>query len=488
MTTLAPDTPPTIEAEDFGPISRFAAAFPTEPGMYVFRGQSGQGKTRLLDAMQDVLAGVPKPRGTPSDGAERGRMAFDGIVLYVDAKASVVTGKLTLHGLAGPGAVGRLIDPRVKGATADQHRLKALLELEGGAADLQAFLDFDVAVGDCLQAATRGLTDPVALEKAVSKDVHAAAKRDEAERDTLNGRIQHAEEQHGDVNLDVETDAAKLQQAQEAAIAKQGRLQGLRDAACETKGKAARAQGDLAKAEEAHEGLSLDVAQHELDVAYRQVVRIRGELDLAEKASEDALQAKNGARDHENQIAQWQALIDDVANCDDPGEEGVLAAQGANEDACKAIEAGRLARAARVALATVETEKAKAVKLTVRAKHLRKVAKTVDSVLPTLITSPELSWHDGQLVAPLHTRSTAEKPVPYSELSAGEQSTLAITVAARSVGAPGVVVIDQEIWQHIQGADQRAFAEQVRAAGLFAFSAMVDDGELRLEEVEAEAK
>lgn len=479
----------TIAACNLGPIPMFDFLLPKGGGMVILRGASGVGKSQILEAAGCRLAGERSDRLTPSDGEEIGSLTIGTAGLAVNAKTSALTGRLEFSGLNDTDWIGALIDPHMKNpASADAARLRALLAMEGGDVDVDAFLAVDPLVGECITDKTASLTCPVAMAKALKGDIEGHARTAEKAADVAAGRAERATEDADGVDTDVETDPAALADDHQEAVLHHADVTATLKAHAVAAERSQNAKQQLAEAEAEYTGVSLVDATMAADVAGELVNRQQELLRAAQEAFDAAGSAYQAAQDAQDVAKAQQAILGkckEIIECVAAnGYEGDSVAQAEHkmEVARFAVDAGAKATMAITARHMAEVATREAYGHTLKALDLRVVAASIAEVLPGMIKSPEFGWSDGRLTAPQNHRGP---DTLFDSLSGGERAKAVVPVAIRAVGSPGMVVIPQDTWQELQPRAQEEVIQLIHDADgtIWGLSAVVDDGELRAEVV-----
>ena len=470
-----------VEIENIGPVTHASIPVPESGGVVVLRGRNGAGKTRTLDAVENLISG----RGKPSvrDGALSGSVNGFGVTLNI-ARSARRSGELEVTSLDGRLSVAELVDPGLKSPdAADAKRIKALIAVAGIKPSADMFYGLfggrDQFEAIASSAAVES-SDLVAMADRIKRDCESEARKAESEADHEEGRARGAMEAAGDV-ADGEDDSETLQSALESAIASKSKIQQQVEASRAAKDAAELAQHRIDKSVEAAGGVSLGEcrqlegqARSSRNEAEMALVAAKKALENAQKAFDDArmtfesaeakLQLREDATQaalrHESTIQQWREQVEaDIPPMPDPEE--VKAAIDAVAKARAAVERGAVIRAAKAKRAEAEKHAQKALAARKWAAELRQLGKGTDDVLSDAVSkagSP-LKVQAGRLVL-----STKRGDTYFAELSHGERWRIALDVAIQAVGKGGVIVLQQEAWEGLDPIAREAIVDQVKGS------------------------
>jgi predicted ATPase len=125
-----------VEIQNVGPIEKLSIPLPAS-GVVVLRGRNGVGKSHALAAIDSLISGRGKP--PCRDGAEKGLVEGFGARLTI-GRSQRRTGEAEVITLEGRLDISQLVQPPLKDEeAADRQRIKALVQLSGQSADLEAF-------------------------------------------------------------------------------------------------------------------------------------------------------------------------------------------------------------------------------------------------------------------------------------------------------------------------------------------------------------
>jgi hypothetical protein len=142
-----------------------------------------------------------------------------------------------------------------------------------------------------------------------------------------------------------------------------------------------------------------------------------------------------------------------------------------------------LVRDARAKLAKAERDQADAAEHDRQAERLRQAAKGTDDVLSAVVAKAGVPLRvepvDGRMRLVTDTRARGR--TCFGELSDGERWRMALDLAIKAVGEGGEITIPQIAWEGLDPMNRQAIAEQLAEAGVIAYTAEADEGDLRAE-------
>ncbi|WP_347245691.1 hypothetical protein, partial [Thermogutta sp.] len=160
--------------ENVGPIEKLAIPLP-EAGVVVLRGRNGVGKSHALAAVDSLVSGRGKP--PCRDGAVRGAVEGFGAKLTI-GRSTRRLGEAEVLTLEGRLDISQLVQPPIKDEeAADRQRIKALIQLSGQSADLNAFesiLPENVSLGELVPPSEQD-NDPVVFAGRLKRALEAEA-------------------------------------------------------------------------------------------------------------------------------------------------------------------------------------------------------------------------------------------------------------------------------------------------------------------------
>lgn len=407
-----------IQITNLGPIRQASIPYLPDGGIVVLRGPQGVGKSITLDALQSAATG--KGKAPLRDKAGKGEVKAFGVTMKLGARTTR-SGEPEVVSIEGKLSVADVVDPGIADpAAADAKRIKALVQLAGGEADSDLFINLFGGDIDLLSAIVRGgadeETDLILMAEKIKRDCEKAARDEEKAADSASGRAAALKQTAEGVDTAAETDSEKLQAGLVAAMQAESEAKAARNAylrACEL---AETSRAELAKHEGANESLA--------DVAHTRNQAI-SEADAAQRAVEE-LEAK-----------------------------------------LKAARETRDAKEAAVKLADAEKHAS-------AAKTLRTIASKTDDVLSAQVAKlgTPLRVEAGRLLL-----DTERGPTYFGDLSDGQRWKLALDVAIDAIGEHGLIVIPQWAWGELQPANRKAIAERLKERSVLAYTAEATDGE-----------
>jgi hypothetical protein len=483
--------------QDIGPIAHLDFPVPEVGGIVVFKGANGSGKSTALEVIDAAVAGRGRP--VARDGTLKGEFNGFGVKLTV-GRSTRRSGEAEVHSLEGRFDVSTLVEPGIADAEkADAHRIKALVQLTGCKPDPSLFRPLVADVGDfdsLVSPSTLTHGDLLQMAAAVKRDLDAGARKAEGEATNARSRAESCRKATEGVDLDGECRADVLQQELESAIAARAKLEADDAAADRTIRAGTEATLALDRARSDYTGPTPEEAQQQLDAAEGDIVTAEAAVRMAQAALAEARerlrgadavrqrckQAKESADQHARLAAQWQEQIVAGAKVERiPAGQLVEAAQAVNR-ARERLQQGAIIERAKAQLNEADDYRKIAERHRERAEKLRAAGQGVDGVLSDLVAKSgvplrvEIVDHRMRLVLDTKRGRTC-----FGELSDGERWRVALDIAIQAVGRGGELTIPQYAWEGLDPTAREAIAEQLRKAGVLAYTAEAADGELRAE-------
>lgn len=485
-----------IDIKGVGPIEEEFKYEMKQPGLHVFRGGPGKGKTTILHTVQYVVDGKAPVTPTKTDGAKEGIAHVAGKTLKI-MKRIIPDGDLDLEGL-GARNIATLHWPDYRDAkTRDRYRIAELIalaevpadasrfwELFGGREQFEEIVGADIGEsGDLLEMAKRikRAVDKRALD--LEQKASAAAQRCAAFRSQAEG-----------VDVEVEHDAETLQRELEAAIQAKSRMEELVHQMVAQKEAVNKAREALSDARSSYTGPSLEDAVDKYtkakaiqDIRRQSVENLQAELAAAQRELESATvdcnfanAAVKAAGDHANAIQAWDQTIKEFESKQWPTPEEMAEPDQRLIKARAANEAGQKARAALEATAQAERYHAEHDEIEKNASRMRTIAKNVESVLSDAVeaipNSPLRIHFDDNGDARLVLETDRSREEPFDELSDGERYKVILPIFCKP---NKIIVLSQAAFGEISPSNARLIHEIAAESGTFIVTAQVDDGELR---------
>ena len=479
--------------ENIGPIHSCRFELPEDGGVVLFTGANGAGKTHAINAVESAVTG----RGSApvSDGADCGTITLDGDTIgdlrMRVGKTTRRSGELQVDVLLRGNGYYTAVDPAIKDAeSADAARLKAIL----AAADLDASADlFEGMIGgrECFQSVastkTREATDPLSMGESLRRDLHAAARGEEAKARDAQTRAQAYREQCRGVDLEQPSDERQLADALEAAIAQRAQVQAqyrARTEAVAAAQEASRRRERLINARKIPDLESTMTRQREthaaLEDAAARFAEAQRALDQARAAAEQADRLAEQAQAYEEEIR----AADEILEAQLPpavSDEALTDAEAEVTRAREAISQGSVVRQAHEAREKMRTAAAEADAHTTEADGFRAAAASIDEVYTSLLQglNTPLLWRDRRLRV-----TTTRGCTPVAELSHGERCLLMadvfLAILARG-GRMSLLAIPQIAWEGLDPEHQNKLYRLAKARHGLIISGKASSGELRVE-------
>lgn len=506
---------PHMEFENVGPIEKFAPDnwWPQGPGVAVLRGASGSGKSTALRAVKDLLAGKGKISVSVRDGERRGYVEAFGARITLTRARGKRAGAVEFHSIEGRYDIGVLIDPGHKDEAAnDAKRIKALIDLSGVQPDLELFRHLvpdDAALEDVVATETAEAVDLIEMATRLKRDFEAVARQNEAaaENHTAAARAKLAVVEG--IDPEAEADAEKLSAAYVEAVQAQARLKSADELAEKALAESVEAAKRLEQLRHDPDRIDSNTAKAELDAACSaradwecEVNALAGrveeleallrqakaehqqaqqQLDAKRQAERDAEKILQQANEFEELLEELEAKASTTA-ARVPLEELKAAAQ-AVEQARQAVEYGVRVRDARERHQEASKEMTQSENCQRRAAAWRDAASGIEEVLSDVVArlAPEgitVGYEDGK--PRIFVEYDGRGRIPFCELSEGERCKLAVEIGVALTPEGGILTIDQPPWQGLQPKNRRLMDQLCRERGVYALTAQVDDGELRV--------
>ena len=501
-----------LKITDAGPIKELLLQLQEGGGVTLFVGRNGSGKSVALQAV-DHLIGGPSKKPPVRDHAKRAEIDGFGAVLRVGATTRR-TGEVDVVSLEGRFDVTDLYDPGIANSeAADARRIKALVQLAGGAADHTVFhrlakdqAEFDAIVGP----ETIDTDDLVTMAARVKRDFDKAALQSEREAVNLQAQVKAARDATEGVDTSLESDAEKLTEDYEQALQERTRLKSEAEHREAIRSRSLAAKEKLDSAVASQSGPTVEEAaklmREALDAHSAKAEEVRTaeksvrEAELALQRAVDALdyrkQAADAAKQHhqttidahraaiarEETLAKWRAQIAESANVVPVSADELEAAEQAVSLANAAKERGVLIRKAIQDLARATQAEVQAKSLSATAQRLREAAKATDDILSDAVKSDTLRVSGGRLVLD----TDRGKDIPFAELSDGERWRIALCEAAKHVGEGGLIVLPQQAWDAQDPDNQILIHTLAKQLKVHVLSGKRDRGELRAEAFDPE--
>ncbi len=455
-----------ITLDNVGPIEHFEFSG-SKPGITVFSGPNGVGKTIFQKAVQAAAAGSGK---VPlRDNTSRGEVNAFGATITIGGNCRH-TGSFEVLSLNGRFNLAELVDPRIDTpALADAARIKALVSLTGVKADVNLFRNRE-AFADTFEAVVNpdsfSTDDLVEMAKKIKADYDKAARNSEQSADRENS-LASAYVPDEELDLLEESDAQILQseynerrdeltrleeQARSAESFKEqtGRSRALLEQLGADQLDAERKQvvHDMAFAKEAIEGKTEKINELRL-----QIKALEGEIFHCKSAIESGDVRLREIDKQSKLVEEAKAMLAKPAIIP-PEQSDIDDAKNAVELASKAIEKGAIIRQAKLDAKKAQEHRRNAKIAAQTAVKYRDAAKATDIVLSDSIRCKYLRVESDGKATRLFTDTSERGRTLYHELSDGQKYKIAIDIGADQVGEGGLLTVDQIGWEGID-ADNR---------------------------------
>ena len=471
---------------------------PIAPGGTIIRGPCGAGKSIALDAIGLGLGG-PRGRVRPAEDAKRAEIDCLGVLVQVSES------RATRHGDLDVGAmeefdIGGLIDPVVQDPDArNRHGIKALLRLSDAKADPALFYSLagDQPTFEQLVPPDAVKTDDlVELAGRVKRAFDAQARLQENAAEREEGKAAALRHAGDGLDLNEESDSAKLQDMHVKAVAAQSVLVTKATAARQARDRAADARKQLAAATGSGRSVAEcradeQAAKELFEAANEKVREIQGILAHAQNQAGNALLTANGAKSareaaerYEVATVGWQKAIEAAEGVEAPSDKEIATAAQTVQVIQQRIERAGVLRDARQKLAQADEHRRGAAEYRQQVARLRNAAKDTDDVLSKAVASSRFRVTRDILFGLLPDGQSK----PYYAMSDGERTLIATeekierTRAATPDLAQTILVkLPQRTFQDLSPSWRERLFALAAEQNACLISAEVDDGDLRCE-------
>jgi len=465
-----------VEIQNVGPIEKLSIPLPAS-GVVVLRGRNGVGKSHALAAVDSLISGRGKP--PCRDGAEKGLVEGFGARLTI-GRSQRRTGEAEVVTLEGRLDISQLVQPPIKDEeAADRQRIKALVQLSGQSADLEAFariLPPGMKLDELVPPSERS-EDPVVLAGQLKRALEAEARRVEKQLQSLQVDLAALEQ------LVTEPPQPGIPEVQEEAIAQakaayieaQKAEAALRVRAEEVEKRrqqAEKAKSVLASLQADLEKQNVETLQTQEKELAEQIGKLEKALAVARERLNQVQQQLQKARQVQSQVEQLKRVI---AETPEPISQADLeAASQAVEKARQNLERLESLRRNQQLAAEAQQLAEKIRRGEAVAALVRDAARSTDQVLSDMVSqvTSRLRVEGGRLVC-----DTDRGVEPFGELSPGERWRIALEVAAQQVGRGGLVTVPQEAWEALDPVNRAEIAQIARQVGVVILTAEADAAE-----------
>lgn len=487
-----------ITAIDIGPIKKLKLETPEGGGIVVVRGRNGSGKSVLLEAAQNLLAG--KGGAPVRDGARTGELEAFGAIMKIGGRTSHL-GELEVVSIEGRLKPADIVDPGLADPeAADRKRIQALVQVAATELDLAPF--HKLLGGQesfeklCPGAVDKANGDILALAGAVKRCLDAEARKNESAAQEQARHAAALKESIGTIDVKAECDADVLQARLQEMMTEQAKLEGLANAAVQGKVDAEQAREKIAEAEAKRTALSVTEARARMKNAEQRVKDNARAVETAEKAVEsakaklatvkEALGKEEGgcklaqseyaaALERDDLIDGWKRSLEAAESLTAPEASEVESARQAVKDATQAMANGQLVRQAKANEQKRQRHVADAKEHAGLAEKYRNMAGGIDGVLSGIVGTlgTDLRIEKGRLVcATKRGESTL-----FAELSHGERWKRVIDLVVDVGGENSVIVLPQDAFEGLDGQARQAIAQHARDRKCTVLTAECSDDE-----------
>lgn len=462
---------PKALIEDVGPWNG-RHEFEFQPGVNIFVGRNGAGKSIALNCLRALARGEGK---LPlRDGAKKGLVEGFGARITVGATTRHLQ-EFELENLEGKLSLAQLVDPGLKTPlAADRKRIEALVAITGSKADINIFAEHDAFkdtnFSSVVGTKAAGCTDLCDMADRIAKDYQKAARDAEEQADKFANEAAGLYAANQGIDLKGASDDAELQDDYRDALREEATLKANQEASAKAAERRNNAQRKMEEAKQGYAGPTVAEAEARriaVSGIWHDATAERQNLEIKLKAAQEAeAVAQRQYHEAERVVVEAKRVQELIATCEGIVSEAsvppvTVAQLTAAADKVKAAHEAVLNGAAiRKAKENVEQAKKRKDDADIyrgTAEKLREAGKAVDQVLSQSIKNKYL-FVESQRVEKANevvyeARLMAKHPVrgnvPFEELSAGERWRIAIDLAADLVGEGGLIVIEQEGWEGI---------------------------------------
>ena len=480
----------SIELTDVGPIAHLNIEVPEGGGVVEILGANGCGKSTALEAV-DALAGA-KPEFSRRDGCDESLVTGFGATLKLTRAASR-RGRLDCIAIEGSQEAATLVDPQIKDPEkADFRRTQALLRLIAAEVKEDAFNE--LAGAEFIDWESVDRSDSVAMAASIKRQLQKAAREEEGLAERKAGEFDFSRRAAEGLDMEAESDAEKLQEGLEDAIAFNSHIATKVMNAIEDQARLQTAREKLRSVTKSYEGPSPDNATErytESQDSYADVqglvTDLRKKLQWAESTAETARSAMQAALLVRTAAEEYERIVAEVTDViegdrlDSPSEDDIEASAGDVTEARQSVEQGALVRDAHLKLADGQAAREAGEAHTETAEQLRESADACDEVLSNAVNSNVLRVKDGRLVTQTERGTTF-----FSELSQGERWHITLDIiVARTRGTDqerrALITVPQEAWEGLDDENQAHVHQLARERNVLILAPRATSGPIRAE-------
>ena len=490
----------SITLKNLAPIKELVIGVPdqNEGGVVVLSGANGSGKSHCLNAVAALIGGDPK--GIPvRDGAQMASVQGLGVALTIGRRAARA-GECEVLALDGPDP-SMLVDPGIKDpVAADAARLIALCRLAHAVPDPAPFIALaggPDAAALVLQSKSLEHKDVPSMAAACKRDFEKAARAAESAADVLMIEARGIAASVADVAETEAPDEAALRQAMRDTSADSGqfaaRVAAYSQAREQTQNAMASLDAMVNRGTESNGRVvasNLAAAAQALRASKAVAESLAAQRIALQEAEREALAVVHGETailaEVERSVARHEAdavvrsrlsklALSAAAVVEPSAEEGheIEARIEAATTALSRAEIVRRALAQRV-VAAGKADDAGAHKS--RGYAMREAGAACEGIVMAAVSAicPEgMSVVGGAL----HMQ-TDRGVEPLSELSQGELWSIALPIAAKSVGPNGLIVCRQEGWEALDATNRAEVRAKAIALKVIVLTAQAGIGEI----------
>lgn len=473
-----------ISLQNVGPIEKLEIPLPAA-GVVVLKGNNGSGKSTAMAATETLLGADAKALSV-RDGSLKGKVEGFGVTVHLNRARNTKTGELTAIKIEHKLDLAGFIDPGIGNPeAADRARIKALASLSGAKVDLSMFWPlfggeeaFTASVNiDDLNG--RDLIETAAFLKRRLESLARESEKVATEQMARAEALRHLPE---GLDLTAEHDAGKLDKSRDDATALVAELETRAKAAGQSRKRIEEAKakaGEAATAADPEEtGLALSLAESDRELAECEVSKFREHLANAQRILDERTGKKAIAQAAHDQAVKFAADREKLLAIVNAGEvagptiEDLRNAAELLQRSRKAVTDGALIRDFFAKKDKANSAEELAKRYNQEALDCRNNAARTDAIVSEAIQAPGLRIEDGRLVTDTKKRGATY----FGELSHGERTKIALNLGVARVGAGGLLVLQQEFWEGLDGDARGQINEAAKGLGVIVLTAEASDG------------
>lgn len=195
---------------------------------------------------------------------------------------------------------------------------------------------------------------------------------------------------------------------------------------------------------------AIDQFQKDCDVNWQRIQFLVSQIEEGDQKIADIQERLESIDQNEQTLAELERSLT-AAMAAPPSTAELVAAREARGAARDAMDKGVLIRQAKKDIEKAKEHRAKAAKARDRADRYRHAGRSTDDVLSAAIPPGPLRIESDGKSARVVTDTERKKSENFHELSDGQRAKIALDIGAECVGKDGLLVIDQRIWEGIDG-------------------------------------